>query len=896
MSQKSQSIQGYEGQIKNGKKHGKGKMIYPDFSIYEGDWVNDMKQGVGRLETADTIFIYKGQFLNDVFNGDGIYKYGETTYEGKFLNGVFHGKGKITYPDGKIYQGDWKDGKANGRGTATAVNGDIYVGDWKDSKKHGKGKETSPDGSIYEGDWKKGYKDGKGVFKWDGSIYQGDFRADKFNGKGKATYDGKTYEGDWVDDKKHGKGKLILNDYQTYEGDWVDDKKHGKGKYINTHIDQTYEGDWVEEKRHGKGKTTLTDGSIYEGDFRADKINGKGKLTFDDGSVYDGNWKDNKWHGKGVFILPSGEVYDGIWKDLSVLSSIKDDFINGTHRFLDSKDNNYMIQQKIKNKKVISSKRFKIQKRDISIDEEAAFLNLFEGPPQKPKLKPKSKPLYQKQRLQQILASKFTQDQFKNLILDYLVLNHKKDKSTDQLKQLSSKIMTTKKWKKPKFTEYINGLEAFYQRQLLKAKKEKAKMEGMKDLRDSRVQSLKNQILTNPLIVDMEGPPLLIEYELPIESKGGGETLSYDIIPYIGLIDGKNPFNRRQARIKSNLDQDVPDNIKKKYQRYLHLYEFAKDLYDSAIIEQKLHKRVDPSFISTLHQINTAIQKIQSQQTQQLQSLEQQLQQQQPQEVRQKMLDFVLSILSRSTDTALPKNVTQSQKQTKSRNRTTKTIIEPLLVGIIREVLEKPTPEKSIRFYLMDTMNIIRSVTSKMRASQISYNNISRSVSIFSKNKFTATLREEFDRHVNDIETMTQKPSGSKEKLSEESIFVWTYPVFVEKNDAVPFIRVEKVNPYRYIIYFRIQRDQKTLSFTRKWDDLILLTMNKILLGYLQIGEEIKSKSMDSIIKEIIDSLKAEEGKITITAKKLKQIMTNLKKLMMPILESKDLFRDWDKN
>ena len=852
MSQKSQSIQGYEGQIKNGKKHGKGKMIYSDELIYEGDWVNDIKQGVGRLETADkSIVIYEGQFLNNVFHGDGIYNDGEATYEGKFLNGVFHGKGKMTYPDGRIYQGDWKDDKANGRGTETAFNGDIYVGDWKDSKKHGKGIETSPNGSIYEGDWKKGYKDGKGVFKWPcGSIYEGDFRADKFNGKGKYIYDGKTYEGDWVDDKKHGKGKI-----------------------------------------------TLDDGSIYEGDFRADKFNGKGKVTFDDGAVYDGNWKDNHWHGKGVFILPSGEVYDGIWKDLGDTSSIKDDFINGTHRFLDSKDNNYMIQQKIKNKKVISSKRLKIQKRDIPIDEEAAFLNLFEGPPQKPKLKPKSKPLYQKQRLQQILASKFTQDQFKNLILDYLVLNHKKDKSTDQLKQLSSKIMTTKKWKKPKFTEYINGLEAFYQRQLLKAKKEKAKMEGMKDLRDSRVQSLKNQILANPLIVDMEGPPLLIEYVRPIESEGGGETLSYDIIPYIGLIDGKNPFNRRQARIKSNLDQDVPDNIKKKYQRYLHLYEFAKDLYDAAIIEQKLHKRVDPSFISTLHQINTAIQKIQSQETQQLQSLEQQqLQQQQPQEVRQKMLDFVLSILSRSTDTALPKNVTQSQKQTKSRNRTTKTIIEPLLVGIIREVLEKPTPEKSIRFYLMDTMNIIRSVTPKMRASQISYNNISRSVSIFSKNKFTATLKEEFDRHVNNIETRTQKPLGSKEKLSEESIFVWTYPVFVEKNDAAPFIRVEKVNPYRYIIYFRIQRDQKTLSFTRKWDDLILLTMNKILLGYLQIGEEIKSKSMDSIIKEIIDSLKAEEGKITITAKKLKQIMTNLKKLMIPILESKDLFRDWDKN
>ena len=56
----------YVGEVKNGKPHGKGILIYPE-------------------------------------NGG--------KYEGNWKNGKYHGKGKLIYFDGGIYIGDFKNGK-----------------------------------------------------------------------------------------------------------------------------------------------------------------------------------------------------------------------------------------------------------------------------------------------------------------------------------------------------------------------------------------------------------------------------------------------------------------------------------------------------------------------------------------------------------------------------------------------------------------------------------------------------------------------------------------------------------------------------------------------------------------------------------------------------------------
>ena len=35
----------YEGNFKKGMRCGKGRMIYANTNIYEGDWVNDLNEG-----------------------------------------------------------------------------------------------------------------------------------------------------------------------------------------------------------------------------------------------------------------------------------------------------------------------------------------------------------------------------------------------------------------------------------------------------------------------------------------------------------------------------------------------------------------------------------------------------------------------------------------------------------------------------------------------------------------------------------------------------------------------------------------------------------------------------------------------------------------------------------
>lgn len=78
----------YEGQWKNGMRHGRGKAVWKDGSIYEGYWADDMANGKGRM-------IHK--------NGD-------------------------------IYEGDWRDDKAWGIGEYIHLNGATYHGSWVNDK------------------------------------------------------------------------------------------------------------------------------------------------------------------------------------------------------------------------------------------------------------------------------------------------------------------------------------------------------------------------------------------------------------------------------------------------------------------------------------------------------------------------------------------------------------------------------------------------------------------------------------------------------------------------------------------------------------------------------------------------------------------------------------------
>lgn len=78
----------YEGDIKDGKKNGRGTFTWANGDRYEGDWINDNRTGHG---------IYTWP------NGN--------RYEGEFANGKMNGYGTLTLPSGARYEGNWINDK-----------------------------------------------------------------------------------------------------------------------------------------------------------------------------------------------------------------------------------------------------------------------------------------------------------------------------------------------------------------------------------------------------------------------------------------------------------------------------------------------------------------------------------------------------------------------------------------------------------------------------------------------------------------------------------------------------------------------------------------------------------------------------------------------------------------
>ena len=216
----------YLGQMKNGKKEGRGKQIWGDGPFYDGFWKNDLATGLGRF----------------------IHEDGEI-YEGEWLNDKAHGKGKYIHCDGANYIGDWIEDQQSD-GVETFADGAKYVGSYKEGKKNGKGEFYWADGSSYKGEFLKNNIHGFGEYAWvDGRRYIGDWLDNKMNGKGTFFWpNGRRYEGEYHLDKKQGYGIFYWADGQVFKGEWKDGKQHGNGFYCAVG-GKFKQGEWHNGKR-----------------------------------------------------------------------------------------------------------------------------------------------------------------------------------------------------------------------------------------------------------------------------------------------------------------------------------------------------------------------------------------------------------------------------------------------------------------------------------------------------------------------------------------------------------------------------------------------------------------------------------------------------------------------
>ena len=106
----------YTGYLnKEGQKHGVGKIIYVSSNEYQGEFVRGLKSGKGRFHYASNDSIYEGDWLKDLKNGYGIQNW---------INGA-------------KYDGYWKDNLKDGEATMIFEDGNTYVGPWRRDKMHG---------------------------------------------------------------------------------------------------------------------------------------------------------------------------------------------------------------------------------------------------------------------------------------------------------------------------------------------------------------------------------------------------------------------------------------------------------------------------------------------------------------------------------------------------------------------------------------------------------------------------------------------------------------------------------------------------------------------------------------------------------------------------------------
>jgi hypothetical protein len=138
----------YKGLWKDGKRNGYGVYNWAKGGVYKGQWKDDNKNGEGTYTSKDNSTltgIWKdGKIIREqvlekkigcVFGdcssayGTYIWESGEQ-YEGEWLNNRRNGVGSNTFTSGVIYYGQWKNDMRHGLGTTISKEGVKKRGTW----------------------------------------------------------------------------------------------------------------------------------------------------------------------------------------------------------------------------------------------------------------------------------------------------------------------------------------------------------------------------------------------------------------------------------------------------------------------------------------------------------------------------------------------------------------------------------------------------------------------------------------------------------------------------------------------------------------------------------------------------------------------------------------------
>lgn len=208
------------------QRDGFGMQIWPNSTMYEGIWKgNNLAKGRLIFDHGEA---YDGEFQDNQANGNGtFYSIFDSIYSGQWLRDMRHGMGHESNANGEIYKGEFYEDKKSGKGLIVFSDTSEYDGDFLDDHIHGIGKFSWADGREYLGEFAYGKMEGKGSFVWpDGRRYEGEYSNDQKHGFGRFVTSGKSmYEGYWKHGKKHGTGLQVSDNGISRKGEWEDGKR-----------------------------------------------------------------------------------------------------------------------------------------------------------------------------------------------------------------------------------------------------------------------------------------------------------------------------------------------------------------------------------------------------------------------------------------------------------------------------------------------------------------------------------------------------------------------------------------------------------------------------------------------------------------------------------------------
>ncbi|CAD8214259.1 unnamed protein product [Paramecium octaurelia] len=292
----------YQGQVLDGKRHGKGVYTWKDGTKYEGQFQNDQFNGYGVMEFADSSK-FKGEWVNGEMEGFGHYIWPNSEeYKGYYKKSKKNGFGVFKYKSGVVYFGDFLDGLNHGDAVLKQLNSKPKISKWQDEL-------PFKNLTQFEKEFKNALKE---IQSTDSTL---ETQAENKNSLNSVFVQGSTFERI----KSSQKSKSFAYFQQKSVEKIMYKRFFNVKEPFEQNSDLIYYGQFHNEKAHGFGKLVSKKTSIlFEGHFTFGQIHGSGRLIMNRGDVFEGRWFFNK--------ILSGTYYNELLKPIIQIKELSIEF------------------------------------------------------------------------------------------------------------------------------------------------------------------------------------------------------------------------------------------------------------------------------------------------------------------------------------------------------------------------------------------------------------------------------------------------------------------------------------------------------------------------------------------------------------------------------------------